>query len=210
MSENTPTKRLQPKKRIPEWDNSENAELKNYLINRFDLFIQDKAGYRGFTLSVTFDSIAKFKKTDFERLYQNHINRTPQYCWNVITERALGRGNRKRLLKLHDDRDFAPIPGLMTIERQTKERDYAGAHVHGVFFLTPNQCDKLDYIEAGLNKHFKKIWPDADVKIKDVVDQDAVSYCLKDEGRAKDGKGSWFDHVDYRIPTDAMLAGIDC
>ena len=68
MSENTPTKRLQPKKRIPEWDNSENAELKNYLINRFDLFIQDKAGYSGFTLSVTFDSIAKFKKTDFERL----------------------------------------------------------------------------------------------------------------------------------------------
>ncbi|MDG1416868.1 MAG: hypothetical protein P8P99_03615 [Maricaulis sp.] len=209
MSKNTPTKRLQPKKRIPEWDTSENAEFKNHLINRFDFFIQDKTEYRGFTLSITFDLVAKFKKTDFERLYKKHIKKAPRYCWNVINRRAVGRGKLRRLLEQHDAQDIAPVPGLMTIERQTKERDYAGAHVHGVFFLTSNQWDKLDFIEAGLNKHFKKIWPDADVKIKDVIDRDAVSYCLKDEGRAKDGKGSWLDHVDYRIPSDAMLAGID-
>ncbi|MAC89389.1 MAG: hypothetical protein CMF73_08700 [Maricaulis sp.] len=87
----------------------------------------------------------------------------------------------------------------MVIERQTKENDYAGAHLHGVYFLSLDQATRQFRVQAALEKHFQRIWAGACADIRDVYSADVISYALK-SGLSTDGiDHQWIDTIDPRI-----------
>jgi hypothetical protein len=169
--------------------------FKQQVVARYKHFLEQPECYRGYLVTITFDPVACFKRTAFERMFERQIAKATTYCWNALHEAILGQRQAKSLRS----KGMAGLDGFMIIERQTKENDYAGAHLHGVYFVSLDQVERQLRVQAALEKHFQRIWGGACVDIRDVYSADGISYALK-SGLSTDGiDHQWIDTIDPRI-----------